>query len=75
MQTIFGQASDAIVPRHSQIAGRSGSELLNTVHSRGLYALGITGPSELEAASTAPAEAIRLLNASRQDTAIYTPLP
>ena len=75
LATIFGQPSDAIVPQHSQIAGRSGTELPNTVHSKGLYDLGVTGPSELEAASTAPTEVIRLLNGSRQNTAVYTFLP
>jgi hypothetical protein len=62
------------VPRTSQIAGLSGTELPNTIHSSGMEALGFTGPSELDTASGGLAEVIRLLDLSRSDPA-YKQIP
>ena len=72
--TIFGQASDVVVPRTSQLAGLDGIELIGTIHSSGMTSLGFTGPSELETAGNGPAEVIRLLNLSRLNAA-YKQLP
>ena len=72
--TVFGQASDVVVPRTSQLAGLNGTELNNTIHSSGMTSLGFTGPSELETAGNGPAEVIRLLNLSRLNAA-YKQLP
>jgi hypothetical protein len=62
--TVFGQASDAVVPRSSQVANLSGTEVMGVIHSAGLYRLNFVGPGELEQPSNIPAQLIRLLNMS-----------
>jgi pimeloyl-ACP methyl ester carboxylesterase len=62
--TVFGQASDGVVPRTSQLANLSGREVVGTIHSAGLYRLDFEGPSELEELSNIPLIAIHLLNSS-----------
>lgn len=66
--TIFGQPSDAIVPRASQLANFNSdvTEVASVIHSRGMTALGFLGPNELDEASTIPTVVIGLLNLSSQ---------
>ena len=66
--TIFGQPSDAIVPRASQLANFNSdvTEIASLIHSQGVAKLGFSGPYELEQAGTVPATVINLLNLSSQ---------
>jgi len=66
--TIFGQPSDGIVSRASQLANFNSdvSEIASLIHSEGLTRLGFARPYELEQAGTVPATVIDLLNLSSQ---------
>jgi len=59
---VFGQSSDAIVPRFSQLDGSYGIEFTGLVHSVGAETLSFAGPTELDQASGIPARVIDLLN-------------
>ncbi|MFB3778512.1 MAG: esterase/lipase family protein [Bryobacteraceae bacterium] len=75
--TVFGQPSDAIVPRTSQYAGQTGPEVLGVVHTSALVGwrgLGFNGPGELDQAGNVPARVVQLLNAPVQASDFY-PLP
>jgi pimeloyl-ACP methyl ester carboxylesterase len=62
--SVFGQSSDAIVPRVSQLNGAFGIEFTGLVHSTGAESLSFAGPAELDEASGVPARVIDLLNES-----------
>ena len=62
--SVFGQSSDAIVPRFSQLNRLSGIEFTSPglVHSAGTEKLDFLGPNELEQGSGIPGRVIDLLN-------------
>jgi len=61
--SVFGQASDAIVPLQSQENGIAGAvRATGVVHSGGTESLDFIGPAELDAASGVPAQVVDLLN-------------
>lgn len=60
--TVFGQASDAVVPLSSQLNGGSGTPFDGVIHSAGMERLNFNGPTELDPNSNIPSRVIELLN-------------
>jgi pimeloyl-ACP methyl ester carboxylesterase len=73
--TVFGQPSDAIVPRLSQVNNNmSGGEVSGLIHSPGVTRLSFTGPSELDplgGVNTVQTLVIQFLNASTQSSSFF----
>jgi hypothetical protein len=69
---VLGQASDAFVPRTSQLAGRNGQEFSGLVHSEGMEELGFNPPGELDPQNPVVAAVISLLNASVRSNSFQT---
>ena len=70
---VAGDASDAMVPLTSQVAGMFAIPVFGMVHSTGMEELGFSSPSELDAQSVNAAVTI-LLNASARSFSFH-PLP
>lgn len=66
--TVFGQASDAVVPLSSQLNGGGGSPFDGVIHSGGMERLNFNGPTELDSASNIPSRVIDLLNEASTGT-------
>ena len=73
--TIFGQASDSIVPALSAVAGLSTFTAVDgVIHSQSSELLGFGPPAELDSAGGIPETVINLLNTPMDDPT-YVPLP
>jgi pimeloyl-ACP methyl ester carboxylesterase len=72
--SLFGQASDAIVPMTSQVNGTTGTIIGvdNVVHSPGTEDLSFNGPSELDTAGGVPMLVLALLNARVNDNRFHS---